>query len=106
MAPTPIHRSGRIVFASVKDRAQISNVKNCLFSVRCKDCDFKIWLKTKNLVVERTLRGKLANDSMINEHMKNNPRHKIPFSIYEKKIYKNMQDLNIAYELVSRRHRK
>ncbi len=103
LAPRPIQRNGQIVFANVKDRSTNSNVKNCLFAVKCEHCEFKVWFKTMNLDVERTLEGKfLCNESRIKEHMKMNEGHVIPFSVYEKKIYKNLFELNLAYRCMSR----
>lgn len=109
LAARPIQRNSRIVFASVKDHSKISGVKNCLFAVKCKQCEFKIWFKTNNLDVERTMRGKrgkfVNNDSKIRKHMENNEGHEIPFSICEKKCYKNVRDLNIAFDIISRENR-
>lgn len=98
LAPRPVQKSSRIVFASVKDHADVSNMKNCMFAVKCKQCEFKIWFKTSNLDVERTMKGKfVCKDSKIKEHMNKNKEHEIPFSVYEMRSYENVYDLNIAF---------
>lgn len=103
LAPQPIQRNKKIVFTSVKDKMKFSSMKNCLIAMKCKHCDFKIWFKTTNLDVERTVKMKLnCNNSMIRSHMEENQGHKIPSSIYEIKRYSNLYDLNIAFKLISR----
>ncbi len=56
LAPKSVRKNGNMVFSNVKDRKKISNIKNCLFDVRCENCDFQLWMKTTNLDAERTLK--------------------------------------------------
>lgn len=102
LAPQPVQRNSRIIFANVKDRTDVSNMKNCVFAMKCRNCNFKVWCKTTNLDVERTIKGKyIYQDSKIRQHMENNEGHKIESKICEMKSYKNSHDLNVAFNLIA-----
>lgn len=100
LAPYSANKNGRFVFSNMKDRKEMSNVRNGLFSVRCMNCKFRMWVKTTNLDVERTLKFQFCHlESKILEHMNLNVNHVIPFSIFELRSFANRIDLGIAYEL-------
>lgn len=84
----------------MKDRSQISNKRNGLFAVKCMNCKFKMWIKTTNLDVGRTMKFQFnVRDSKILGHMKENNNHVIPMKVFDLKSFKNNADLQAAFEL-------
>lgn len=97
-APRPLNANSKKVFSALKDRASASSVRFAIFSLKCKNCDFKRYFRTFNLDVWRSAKHHLNRKcSPLIEHKNEYPGHdfiKTPKII---RRFDNSSDLKFAF---------
>lgn len=80
IASKPLWSNGREVFARLKERKDLSMVKNAIFRLLCMDCGFASLHSTCLYDVQRTIGMLIENgDTKIREHMTLFPGHRIDY---------------------------
>lgn len=94
LAPKPSSNNRKVLFSRIKDARNQSSIKNAVFKVKCKNCDFVHISTTKHFDVRRTVQF-LINDkhSPCYQHLVEFPHHSINENAAIIKTFYNKYDV-------------
>lgn len=103
LAPCMTRTNRYKIFSKIKDKTEHTGVRFGIFKLVCGECGFGRYFRTNNLDVGRTVKHVMLNKkSIMNEHIRKFPDHKILSTPRKVMSFNNRTDLRIAFENISR----
>lgn len=95
LAPKPYANNKRVLFSRTKDSRPTGTMRNAIFKIKCKNCEFQSTMTTaRNLDVERTYQRLVNNgNSSLSTHLRNFPDHSFNANAEIVKSFFNCWDL-------------